>query len=163
VALNFRAVYPIAHNISMPLKDCCLSRRVRRVLLLIVCFLTVQTFSFALPARTQPETVYDSAYASALSAADRLLQAWQSGDAESGMPLLTTHAKQTAGTDIVESFFSRRESAAYEITRGKMLKRGRYEFPVLLLIGSSKNLRRRFSSMVVINTGHNDWAIDKLP
>jgi hypothetical protein len=93
-----------------------------------------------------------------------LLQAWQSADAESGMGLLTTHAKQSASTDGVERFFSDAGPSAYEITRGKLLKPGRYEFPVVLVLGGSKaQPRRRFSSIVVVNTGHNDWAIDKLP
>ena len=58
-----------------------------------------------------------------------------------------------------------RQAAAYEIARGKLLKPGRYEFPVVLVIGSAKSphTRRRFSSIVVVNTGNNGWAVDKLP
>ena len=44
------------------------------------------------------------------------------------MVLLTTHAKQSASTDVVERFFSDPGPSAYEITRGKLLKPGRYEF-----------------------------------
>jgi hypothetical protein len=45
-----------------------------------------------------------------------------------------------------------------------MLKRGRYEFPVVLVMQSPNNrVRRRFSSIIVLNTGGSDWAIDKLP
>ena len=84
------------------------------------------------------------------------------------MILLTTHAKQLASTDGVERFFTDAGPSAYEISRGKQLKPGRYEFPVVLVLGgaglgASKPPRRRFSSIVVVNTGHNDWAIDKLP
>ena len=80
------------------------------------------------------------------------------------MILLTTHAKQVASTDGVERFFSDSGPSAYEITRGKLLKADRYEFPVVLIIGGAKaQPRRRFSTIVVVNTGHNDWAIDKLP
>jgi hypothetical protein len=90
------------------------------------------------------------------------------------MILLTTHAKQSASTEGVERFFSDAGPSAYEISRGKLLKPGRYEFPVVLVLGgaslggaslggASKAPRRRFSSIVVVNTGHNDWAVDKLP
>jgi hypothetical protein len=128
---------------------------------LSLCFL----FLLPLAAKTKPTAALDPGYVPALAAADRLLQAWQSGDAESGMVLLTTHAKQAATPEVVERFFSDPGPSAYEITRGKLLKNGRYEFPVVLVIGTTKNShpRRRFSSIVVVNTGHKDWAVDKLP
>jgi hypothetical protein len=36
---------------------------------------------------------------------------------------------------------------------------------VVLVTVPSKNVHahRRFSSVVVVNTGNNDWAVDKLP
>lgn len=120
----------------------------------------------ALGAKPRPKTGLDSGYESALAVADRFLQAWQSGDVEHGMVLLSSHAKESATAEDVESFFSGAGAAAFEITRGKALKRDRYEFPVVLISGGgSKNgrLRRRFTSMVVVNSGHNDWAVDKLP
>jgi hypothetical protein len=114
-------------------------------------------------AKVKPSPALDPGYVPALAAADRLLHAWQSGDAESGMVLLTTHFKQSASTDVVERFFSDPGPSAYEIARGKLLKPGRYEFPVVLVLGGAKHPRRRFSSIVVVNTGNNDWAVDKLP
>jgi hypothetical protein len=104
-------------------------------------------------------------YASALAAADHLLQAWQSGDVENGMVLLTSHAKEAATTEVVEQFFSNPAASAYEIGRGKLAKRGRYEFPVVLVTSDSQkqHARRKFTSIVVVNTGNNDWAVDKLP
>jgi hypothetical protein len=112
-----------------------------------------------------PASAFDSGYVPALAAADRLLQAWQSGDLESGVALLTTHAKETATSDNVEKFFSASDSSAYEIGRGKLVGRGRYEFPVVLVRGVSKEIhgRRRFSSIIVVNAGNNEWAVDKLP
>ena len=102
-------------------------------------------------------------YASALAIADRFLQAWQTGDAENGTVLLTARAKEKVSADALETFFSDTPTA-YEITRGKQLHPGRYEFPVVLLGRSPKNRHtRRFSSLVVLRTGINDWAIDKLP
>ena len=84
---------------------------------------------------------------------------------ENGLSLLTGHAKEKVTADALEEFFSARGPLAYEIDHGKMLKRGRYEFPVVLVSGAAKNMRvrRRFSSIVVVNTGNNDWALDKLP
>jgi len=45
------------------------------------------------------------------------------------------------------------------------LKRGRYEFPIVLVSGASSNIRarRRFSSLVMVDAGKIDWAVDKLP
>ncbi len=79
------------------------------------------------------------------------------------MALLTSHAKKGATTEILEKFFSNETPSAYEIERGKMLKRGRYQFPVVLIISRNNHIHRQFSSIVVLNTGGNDWAIDKLP
>jgi hypothetical protein len=104
---------------------------------------------------------------SALAVADHFLQAWQAGDVENGMVLLSTRAKDSATAEAVKAFFSDPETLAYEITRGKLLKRDRYEFSVIFLTRSdgSKNThaRRRFASIVVVNTGNNDWLVDKLP
>ena len=116
-----------------------------------------------LAAKTPPAQGLEPGYVSALAAANHFLQAWQSSDVENGMVLLSGRAKETATTDVVERFFSNSSPSAYEIGRGKLLKRGRYEFPVVL-VGTSKNhARRRFSSIVIVDTGKNDWAVDKLP
>jgi hypothetical protein len=127
-------------------------------------FFVVSAFSL-LQAKTRPAPGVDTDYVSALAAADHFLQAWQSGDAESGMVLLTAHAKAAATTDSIENFFSNSGTAAYEIGKGKILKRGRYEFPVVLVNGTSQKIRgpRRFRSIVMVDTGNNDWAVDKLP
>jgi hypothetical protein len=118
-----------------------------------------------LAAKPRPAPALDPGYVPALAAADHLLQAWQSGDVENGMALLTSHAKEKATAEILERFFFNSGPSAYEVARGKLLKRGRYEFAVVLVTGASKNIhtRRRFSSIIVVNTGNNDWAVDKLP
>jgi hypothetical protein len=107
----------------------------------------------------------DPNYLFALATANRYLQAWQSSDVETGMALLTSHAKEKTTTDILEDTFSTPGPLAYEIGRGKMLRHGRYEFPVVLVGPGlvSKRPRRRFSNMVVLNTGSHDWVVDKLP
>jgi hypothetical protein len=132
-----------------------------RLLLLILC---VFLPPLPLAAKTRSAAL-DSGYLPALTAADHFLQAWQSGDVESGMVLLSPHAKEAATTDAVEKFFSSSDPVAYEIGRGKLVKHDRYEFPIVLVSGPANNphLHRRFSSIIVVNTGNNDWAVDKLP
>jgi len=117
-----------------------------------------------LAAKTRPAPALDPGYVAALAAVDHFLQAWQSGDVENGMVLLTSNAKEKATTEVVESFLSNPAPSAYEIGRGKLMKDGRYEFPVVLVtISKNNHTRRRFSSIIVVNTGNNDWAVDKLP
>jgi hypothetical protein len=149
----------IPHNAAMP------SRRGPRCAALLTSALLL--FALLPPAwatNARPATV-EAGYVPALAAADHFLQAWQSGDVENGMALLSSHARQAATSEEVEKFFQNNGSSAYEIGRGKLLKRGRYEFPVVLVSGGSKNgrVRRRFSSIVIVDTGGNDWAVDKLP
>jgi len=174
--VEFPLRFVIPHNTPMPQRPCEAVRSIapaaRRLPKAKSAFLRPALFVFfcvgmltsSLPAKTS--AALDPGYASALAAADHLLQAWQSGDIENGMALLSTHAKEAATTDVVEGFFSNSNASAYEIGHGKMVKSGRYEFPVVLLMaGSSKNarMRRKFSSIVVVNAGNNDWAVDKLP
>lgn len=134
---------------------------------ILACWLCL--VSLALPPssaaeKTRSARSLDLSYISALAAADRLLQAWQTGDIEHGVALLTTHAKQTATSDQVEKFFSSSGASSYEIDRGKLLRHGQYEFPVALIgTGSNHHARRHFSTIVVVSTGNNDWAVDKLP
>ncbi len=148
----------IPHNVFMPLREI-----LRFVVASLILCLTMLLSPLAAKARPTPGL--DPGYVPALAAADHFLQAWQSADVENGTALLSSHAKEAATTEGVERFFSNPGPSAYEIVRGKLLKRGRYEFPVVLVIGSSKDVRthRRFSSIIVVNTGDNDWAVDKLP
>ncbi len=127
-------------------------------------FLCIALLSSPLIAKVTSAPALDDSYVPALAAADHFLQALQSGDIENGMALLTNRAKQKAAADGLDAFFSSTISA-YEVGRGKQLKRGRYEFPIVLVSTRSKNSHpyRRFSSIVIVDTGHNDWAVDKLP
>jgi hypothetical protein len=139
----------------------------RQVLRLVVASLILCSTLLRSPleAKVRPAAGLDPGYVSALAAADHFLQAWQSGDLENGTALLSSHAREVATTDVVEKFFANPVSSAYEIGRGKLLKRGRYEFPVVLVTEATKNIRthRHFSSIIVVNTGNNEWSVDKLP
>jgi hypothetical protein len=114
-------------------------------------------------ATTRAEQI-PAGYTFALLAANHFLQAWQSGDAGTGVALLTSRAKTTATSDGIERFFSSSEPSAYEIGRGKLI-RGRYEFPVVLVSPDPRHnhSRRRFSTIIILHSGDNDWAVDKLP
>jgi hypothetical protein len=114
-------------------------------------------------AKAKAATV-DSGYVPALAAADRFLHAWQSQDQEGGLIMLTDAVKQHSSEERLQEFFSPGENAAYQITGGKKLKAGRYAFPVALLsFALNGRLRRRFSEIVVMRAGGQDWAVDKLP
>src|ERR1700722_16769900 len=142
-------------------------RRFSRVGFSCILVLCIACVSSPVVAKIKSVPALDDSYVPALAAADHFLQAWQSGDAENGMALLSSHAKEKATADVLDTFFSADSAAnnrAYEIGRGKMLKRGRYGFPVVLVgAGRDAHARRRFSSLVLVNTGHNDWAVDRLP
>ena len=126
--------------------------------------MSLSTTVFAQTSKSNSTPSLGRDYAEALAAADHFLQAWQSGDMENGMALLTARAKQTVSRENLAKLFANAEPAGYEITRGKLVKRGRYEFPVVLVDRSqTTHIRRRFSSIVLVDTGNNDWAVDKLP
>lgn len=81
------------------------------------------------------------------------------------MVLLTNRAKEKAGPEVIEKFFSGAYSSAYEIGHGKLVRRDRYEFPIVLISNTSDTSRihRQFSTIIVLNTGDGGWAVDKLP
>ena len=120
-----------------------------------------------LPARTSSPTA-DPDYVAALAASNRFLHAWQTQDHETGLVMLTDAAKAHTSEDRLETFFSWVPAAqpAFEINRGKKLKAGRYSFPVVLFdvsSGARKSRHARYSRIVVVRAGKDDWAIDKLP
>jgi len=106
----------------------------------------------------------DANYVAALEIADRFLAAWQSNDSAAAMPLITNRAKQQSTEEGIEKLFSGPTARAFEIPHGRALRAGRYVFSaVLLQTEDSGRARRRFAEFVVVNTGKNDWAVDKLP
>ena len=108
------------------------------------------------PAPTDPDYVF------ALAAANRFLHAWQSGDLETGMVLLSDHLRHSQDPEKLEQFFSGDADRAFEITRGRG-NRGRYRFATVLVTPAGSRVRRRLSEIIVVNTGKNDWVVDKLP
>ena len=98
----------------------------------------------------------------ALATANKFLHAWQTGDLETGMVLLSDRLRHVQDPEKFERFFSGNPDRAFEIARGQG-NRGRYRFAVVLVTLPDKRLRRRFSDIVVLDTGRNDWVVDRLP
>jgi hypothetical protein len=98
----------------------------------------------------------------ALAAANRFLHAWQTGDLENGMVLLGDNVRHSQNADKLEQFFSSGTNRAFEITRGHG-HQGHYSFPVVLVTTRGSHVTRKFSEIIVVDTGKNDWVVDKLP
>jgi hypothetical protein len=155
---QFLALHSFAHN------KCMCSQLVRYAAAnLCLLFFPLSTFSVSTPTKVALPSPLNPGYVSALAVADRFLQAWQAGDAENGIAMLTEHAKKGMNPDDLDKFFSASDSSAYEVDRGKRMRRGHYEFPVVLVNRSANKLHRKFSSIVIVNTSNNEWAVDKLP
>ncbi|HMD18393.1 MAG TPA: hypothetical protein VKH18_17130 [Terriglobales bacterium] len=110
----------------------------------------------------KPADVSDPGYAFALAAANHFLHAWQTADAENGMVMLSDHIRHTQNPDQLEQFFFSATDRAFEITRGHGHP-GRYSFPVVLVTPRGSHVTRKFSEIILIETGKNDWVVDKLP
>ena len=105
----------------------------------------------------------DPSYVFALAAANHFLHAWQTGDLESGTVLLSDGIRHSQNADKLELFFSNATNRAFEITRGHG-HQGRYSFPVVLVTTrGSSHVTRKFSEVILVETGKNDWVVDKLP
>ena len=104
----------------------------------------------------------DPGYVFALAAANHFLHAWQTGDVENGMVLLSDHIRHAQNPDQLEQFFSTENDRAFEITRGHG-HQGRYSFPVVLVTSRGAHVTRKFSEIILVETGKNDWVVDKLP
>lgn len=105
-------------------------------------------------------------YVEALAAANRFLHAWQTQDHEGGLLMLSDEGKRHFSEDHLEKFFSKPSNVieAYEVSRAKKVKSGHYVFPVTLFeVVDGRKVHPRYSEVVVIRTGKDDWAIDKLP
>jgi hypothetical protein len=111
---------------------------------------------------SSPPTPTDPDYVFALATANRFLHAWQSGDLETGMVLLSDRVRHAQDPEKLEQFFSGDADRAFEITRGQG-NRGRYRFATVLVTAGGSRVRRRLSEIIVVNTGKNDWVVDKLP
>jgi hypothetical protein len=139
---------------------CCFPRSAQFAAALLLCvFLPTP-----LPAKGHPgpSSILDGNYNSALAVADHFLQAWQTENQEDGLLLLSDSAKQHISEERLDAFFAHGASVAYEIQRGRILKDGRYTFPVVLF-GVASSSHPHFAQIVVAKTGKHEWAVDRLP
>jgi hypothetical protein len=104
----------------------------------------------------------DPGYVYALAVANHFLNAWQTGDVETGMVLLSDHVRQSRDASEVEQLFASGANRAYEIGHGTG-GGSRYSFPVALTTESGGKVHRKHSEIVVVKAGRNDWTVDKLP
>jgi hypothetical protein len=135
------------------------------------CFFLLATLgTSAASARPRPHPANDDTshpeYVYALAAANHFMHAWQTGDTENGMVELSDGLRHSQNADSLEEYFSNASSnskaRSFEITRGTGHS-GRYDFPVVLVSLRGSHVTRKFSDIVVIETGKNDWVVDKLP
>jgi hypothetical protein len=112
----------------------------------------------------KPEAPADAGYVFALAAANHFLHAWQTGDLENGMVLLSDGLRHSQSADQMEDFFSNAKTQirSYEITTGHG-NPGHYTFPIVLVTPRGSHLSRKFSEITMIEAGKNDWVADKLP
>jgi hypothetical protein len=90
------------------------------------------------------------------------MHAWQAGDLENGMVLISDGIRHSENAEKFEQFFSRTTERAFEIGTGYGHP-GRYSFPVVLLVPKGTRLTRHSSEITVVTAGKNDWVVDKLP
>jgi hypothetical protein len=128
----------------------------------LVLLFSLATSAAARAHRTVKPAAPDAGYVAALAAANRFLHAWQANDLETGMVLLSDSVRRAHNARALEQFFSGETVRAFEITRGQG-HRGRYSFPVVLCTTEGTRVQRRFSNIVLVNTGKNDWVVDRLP
>ena len=135
------------------------------LILVAVCTLSFNSLVFAAgshKSHSKHAAPADSGYASALATANRFLHAWQTGDLETGMVLLSDRVRHAQNPETFETFFSTEDLRGYEITRGTVTH-GRYRFPVVLVSTRGSQVHRRISEITVVASGKNDWTVDKLP
>jgi len=138
-------------------------RAVQTLLWVAVLLLTLPPAALGARKRhANPPAPPDPDYVFALATANRFLRAWQSDDLETGMVLLSDRVRHSQSPEKFETFFAGSPDRAFEIARG-LGNHGRYRFAVVLVTATGTRLRRRSSEIIVVDTGKNDWVIDKLP
>ena len=129
---------------------------------ILLLFLPLPSWGGSSRHSAKPAPLSDPSYVFALGTANRFLHAWQTGDLETGMVLLSDKVRRSHNSEDLEQLFSSGSDRAYEIDRGKGHP-GRYRFPVVLVTKLGGGLHRIFSEIILVNTGKNDWVVDKLP
>src|ERR1700722_19117861 len=132
--------------------------------MLSVLLTTAHSWAGAHKHPAPPDTVTDPGYVFALAAATNFLHAWQTGDVENGMIQPSDNIRQTQNADKLEQFFSTSNAnkRAFEIARGHGHS-GLYSFPLVLVTLRGSHVTRKTTEIMMVETGKNDWVVDKLP
>ncbi len=114
---------------------------------------------------SKPKDSGDPGYVSALATANRFLHAWQSEDHEAGLMLVSDNAKSRTSEDRFEKFFEPGGTVqrGFQLGQGTKIKAGRYSFPVKLYERSAGQSQVRTSKLLVVNSGGDEWVVDRLP
>ena len=129
----------------------------------LICFVLLSTAAIGSARQhSSKNKVADSDYVAALATANRFLNAWQTGDLETGMILLSDRVRRSQSAESVEILFTRTSTRAFEVNHGKC-ERGGCRFPVVLLTGDKNLVHRKFSEIVLVSAGKADWVVDKVP
>ena len=78
------------------------------------------------------------------------------------MILLSDRIRHSLNPDTLEQLFSNGTDRGFELSRGHGHP-GRYSFPVVLVTSRSSKITRKSSEIILIETGKNDWVVDRLP
>ena len=137
--------------------------------ILTLCLL-VCVFASSVAAKTKPKSkrsmlsAPEVSYVSALAVADHFLRAWQTGDIETGIMLMSDAARHQSSEDQLRDYFSAPTPRGFEIGRGSKIRTGRYSFVIALVEETDDHrIRRKQSTIVIGSTGKQDWAVDTLP
>jgi hypothetical protein len=136
--------------------------RVPAHLCILTMLLTTPVWAGSRSHPAKAATPTDPGYVFALAAANHFLHAWQTGNLEDGMVLLSDSIRHSQSTDKLEQFFLDGMDRSFEIARGHG-HQGQYTFPVVLLTLRGSRVIRRASEIILVETGKNDWVVDKLP
>ncbi|PYX42982.1 MAG: hypothetical protein DMG81_00515 [Acidobacteria bacterium] len=131
---------------------------------ILACLILLSALVHGRSKATSPPV--DSDYVYALATANNFLHAWQSQDQETAILLLSDRLKQHIVETTLDSHLnSKAKPQSFEIGRGKKLRSDRYQFPIALFPAPSnvRTMRPQMATLLVIKTGKNEWAIDKLP
>jgi hypothetical protein len=105
----------------------------------------------------------EAGYVSALAAADHFLHDWQTGDLENGVVLLSDGIRRSQNPEKVEHLFSAGgASRGYQIGAGRG-HHGRYSFPIVFFTLQENRVAQKSSEIILVETGKNEWVVDKLP
>ena len=130
--------------------------------LIFILFIAFSASAAKRKRHAEPPADTSGDYVFALATADKFLHAWQVDDLETGMVLLSDHVRHSQDPEKFEQYFAGATDRAFEIAHGQG-NRGRYSFAVVLVTTSGSHVRRRASAIMVVDSGKNDWVVDKLP